>query len=136
MKFQRGNRSLVNDIGNGRADYNIILCQVTSISFYYKKIYDQDIYCLRVWDTSICERHFYVFSPRANLNFHYIPRNDLENLPTLSPLSHPCIREIYLTCYISYHTFWRSKKWTNFCVINVFTIVCVSTNEKPVYVPS
>lgn len=94
--------SFVNNVKtNTRANY---ICQGFSISFYYK-IYDQDKYCMRNVNTWV-DIHILMSFRWTNLNFHYIPKNDLENLPTLLSFLH----SRNLPCVISFITHFEKPK--------------------------
>lgn len=120
MKLRR-NRSFVND--KRRTDYtwNFFL-------FYLITKFTIETYILSVYiEYKYLERypHFHVFS---SSQFKF-PLHSTER-----PRKSPDVFTAFafakcITRYISCGTFWRTKKRTSFCAINIFTIVCASTNE-------
>lgn len=74
--------------------------------FLFYRIYDRDVSARNNIPRTIST--FSRLSPRANLNFHYILRNEPENLPTRAVLAGK-----FITRSVSYGTFRRTGKRTN-----------------------
>lgn len=67
--------------------------------------------------------HFYVFSP----NQFEFPLHSTERPGKSSNTLTVLAFEKFITRYITCGTFWRTEKRTNFCTINIFTIVKICT---------